>query len=565
MARLRFASLCALAVLTELWLSAAADETSAGDKLRILYSNRFTFTDDGFPLVTIELVNGRERIRLSAGRGASGHGASGQGVVVRPDGEGGSEIVGGSDWVITVEDGESAVVREWVVVESLETNDHSGLQNTLERWRQRGHEPHSFEVGTVFGVSGEVIDSREQLVAVAPGKGQRASALARTLAREHGVVERIHRELVRRPRGVIVARSGDTVVRNPSVIWFAPQRADGTLSIDGVPVAAGGSQLSQKRTTRRYFGSIYVTLGKDGKLSAVNAVAADKLLAGLVPSEIFPSAHEDALAAQAIAARTELLQKIGTRHLTDPFLLCATQHCQVYSGAGREHPRTTRAVARTRGQVLLRDTGGLVDARYSAACGGHGEHNDHIWGGHPDPALRGHVDGPADGALSKGFASGVDADNIEAFLAQKADSGYCGSTRYSKNRFRWKKRVTVAELTRRIAEKYPKIGRIRKLEPLTRGVSGRIGSVRIRGDRGTAVARGDLHIRRLFGGLRSTLFVTEPVTDNGQVTAFEFRGAGFGHGVGMCQVGAIGMAERGIPYTGILTHYYPGSRIKRFY
>ena len=94
--------------------------------------------------------------------------------------------------------------------------------------------------------------------------------------------------------------------------------------------------------------------------------------------KIFPQAHHQALAAQAIAARTELLQKIGKRHLSDPYLLCSHQHCQVYSGAGREHPRTTHAVEQTKGQVLVRKNGELVDARYSASCGGHSENNDFI-------------------------------------------------------------------------------------------------------------------------------------------------------------------------------------------
>lgn len=556
MARLRILSALSLTLLAALWLTAAADETSAGDKLRILYSNRFTFTDDGLPLLTIELVNSRERIHLT----------SQGGVTVRPDGEGGSEIVGGREWTISVEDSKPAVMREWVVVESLTAGDHAGLRDALTRWRERGYEPRAFEVGTVFGVEGEVIDAREQLVAVAPQKPGRGASRARTIAKKYGLTVRVHRELTRRPSGLIVARSGDIEVRNPSVIWFAPRSSNHTLSIDGVPSGAGGSQLDVTRERRRYFGRIYVTLDQSGELSAVNAVAADKLLAGLVPAEIFPSAADDALAAQAIAARTELLQKIGTRHLTDPFLLCATQHCQVYAGAGKEHPRTTRAVEKTRGQVLLRASGGLVDARYSAACGGHSEHNDYIWGGQPDPALRGAVDAAADSALGERFKNGVNEHNLAAFLSQPSDSGgYCGATRFGKNRFRWHKRVSAAELSRRVADKYPRVGRVQALEPLKRGVSGRIGALRIRGDRGQVVARGDLHLRRLLGGLRSSLFTVVPVTKGDTVEAFEFRGAGFGHGVGMCQVGAIGMAESGIPFDSILKHYYPGSRVKRFY
>src|SRR6185369_15590875 len=161
---------------------------------------------------------------------------------------------------------------------------------------------------------------------------------------------------------------------------------------EGVPTNTGGSQLSTGSQDRRYWGAVYVTLDHDGQLLVANAVPEDKLLAGLVPAEMYPDAPASALEAQAIAARTELLQKIGRRNLTDPFLLCSSQQCQVYAGAGKEDARTTKAIEKTRGIVLLRDGGGMVDIRYSASCGGHTENNEAIWGGEADPSLRGHRD-----------------------------------------------------------------------------------------------------------------------------------------------------------------------------
>lgn len=544
-----------LVAVAAVWLTASADETSTQDKLRILYSNQFTFTNDGVPLLTIELMSGQSEIQLS----------SGGGVLVRPDGEGGSEVVGGEHWTVTIEKAASASVREWTVVATLGPDDQHGLTMAMETWRKRGYKPRTFEIGTVFGVEGEVIDTREVLVALAPVATSRGARRAREIAAAHGVDTRVHYELHRRPRGMIVARTQGAVVRNPSVIWFAPKKAGGTLTLEDVEVGGGGSQLETRRETRRYFGSVYVAVGRDGKLVAVNAVPGDKLLAGLVPSEIYPDAPSAALAAQAIAARTELLQKIGTRHLTDPYLLCSHQHCQVYSGAGREHPRTTREVQNTRGLVLLREGGGLVDARYSAACGGHGEHNENIWGGTPDPSLRGHLDMPAESDLAVQFAGGIDENNIDRFLNLPAQSGYCGATRYGKGRFRWKKQVKTGELSRFVAAHYPRVGTVRSIEPLDRGLSGRIGRLRIQGSKGTAIAHGDLHIRRLLGGLRSSLFVVEKVGKDDFPEAFEFRGAGFGHGVGMCQIGAIGMAQNGKAYREILAHYYLGSRIQRLY
>lgn len=555
MVRARVISISLCFLLAMPWLVAQADETSSGDKLRILYSNRFTFTDDGYPLVTIELMSEQDEVRLS----------SAAGVIVQPDGEGGSEISAGQEWTVTVEDARPAVIREWTVVDSVPPGDHKAVAASMQRWRERGFQPHTFEVGTVFGVEGEVLDSRELLVVVAPVDAPLGGKQARAIASKYALDTRVHRELVERPRGTIVARSSGIEVRNPSVIWFAPKQAGATLTLRDVVVGRGGSQLQVGRETRHYLGRIYVTLGEDGRLVVVNAVPADRLLAGLVPSEIYPDASHAALAAQAIAARTELLQKIGTRHLTDPYLLCSHQHCQVYSGAGKEHPRTTQAVAETRGQVLLRAEGGLVDARYSASCGGHGEHNDNIWGGAPDLALRGHLDIGAGQQVGKNFSKGIDDQNIEDFLALEPSKSYCGVTRYGKGRFRWTQRVDSDELSRRVAVSYPNIGKVRALKPVDRGISGRIKELLIIGDKGRASAVGDLHIRRLLGGLRSTLFVVQAVGSSASPTAFEFRGAGFGHGVGMCQIGAIGMAESGKSFASILRHYYPGSRIKRLY
>lgn len=549
---------CLLVSAGALWWRAHADETSSGDKLRILYSNRLTFTNSATPLITVELMSGESEVRLS----------SQDGVLVMPDGPGSSEIRSGDRWTVRVEDARPALIHEWTVVEVLDHDKPSYLDDmaaSLRRWRGLGYEPRVFEVGAVFGVDGEVIDSREMLVGISPVEAPRGRAEASRIARKHNVETRTHQELVRRASGTIVATGEHAVIRNPAVIWFAPAGRGGTIALENVVAGGGGSQLETRRETRRYAGSIYVTVGSDGTLTAVNAVPADKLLAGLVPSEMYPEAPDEALAAQAVAARTDLLQKIGTRHLTDPYMLCSNQHCQVYSGAGHEHPRTTRAVKRTRGQVLLRESGGLMDARYSAACGGHGEHNDHIWGIPPDPSLRGHVDMAGNRKEVQPFVAGITDSNIEQFLTLPASASYCGATRYSKGRYRWTKRISTPDLSRYVAAHYPAVGTVRALEPLDRGVSGRIGRIRIRGDRGTVIATGDLHIRRLLGGLRSTLFAVTALGDLAAPHAFELRGAGFGHGVGMCQLGAIGMAQDGHDHAAILQHYYPRTRLKRLY
>ncbi len=541
----RGSALALLVVSAAVAAPAAADETSATDKLRILYSTRFTFTDDGLPLVTVEIMSGQKAVHLRA-RG---------GIAVRPDGAGGSavEADGADAWTVTVEDGRPAVLQDWTVVETLAPDDSRGIAAGLARWKARGFEPRTFELGTVFGVEGEVIDTREVRIAIDPVAAGKGSARAAEVARRYGVATRVHQELVRRPAGTIVARSGATTIRNPSVLWFQPRRASETIAVADVPTGTGGSQLETGSEDRRYWGSVYATLDHDGALTVANAVGEDKLLAGLVPAEMYPDAPAAALEAQAIAARTELLQKIGRRNLTDPFLLCSSQQCQVYAGAGKEDARTTRAIEATRGIVLLRDGGGLVDVRYSASCGGHGEDNDAIWGGDPDPSLRGRADG-AGGGMTR-----ITDGNIGAFLDGERDA-WCNQPRLGKGKFRWTETVSAGDLTARVATEHPEVGRVQRLIARQRGASGRIGVLAIEGDQGRVEIAGDLHIRRLLGGLKSTLFEVHREGD-----AFVFRGAGFGHGVGMCQMGAIGMASAGKSHAQILAHYFRGTHLHRLY
>src|SRR5829696_8787521 len=122
----------ALAIVCVLAAVAHADDTSASDKLRILYSTRFTFNDDGLPLITVEIMGKRRDVKLRA-RG---------GVVVRPDGAGGSAIEtdGGESWTITVENPKPAVIHEWSVVETLGPEDATGITAAAARWKERGFE-----------------------------------------------------------------------------------------------------------------------------------------------------------------------------------------------------------------------------------------------------------------------------------------------------------------------------------------------------------------------------------------------------------------------------------------
>jgi SpoIID/LytB domain protein len=146
-------------------------------------------------------------------------------------------------------------------------------------------------------------------------------------------------------------------------------------------------------------------------------VPLEELLRGLVPSEMPASAPPEALRAQAVTARSNVLAQVGTRHLADPWSICSDVHCQAYRGEAAHVASTDAAVRATRGEAIVdAATGRIVDGVYSAMCGGHGEDNEAVWGGTPNPSLRGRPDlGAADAAS---WAGGLAReDRVAAFLA----------------------------------------------------------------------------------------------------------------------------------------------------
>ena len=535
------APVAVLALLSTLPRTAATDELSGADKLRVIWSNQMSWTPAGIPIVTVGIADGRDEVSVEAVQADT--------VRVLPDGDGGAEVRGGARWRVRVTGATKAVVAWHVVVAGGRASDAERLAIDSAKWRERGFVPKTFELGTVFGLRGEVIDMRRLVVGVSPSdSAEHARKAAKDLAARFHVETSIHPVVLERPHGMLTATDErGTVVKNEGVVWFAPEADGGSLAIPDV--TPGSAER------RSYAGKIYVTLGSDGRLSVANAVPEDRLLSGLLPAEIGASAPPEALKAQAVAARNELLAKLGTRHLTDPYRLCSRAHCQVYAGAGREDARGQAAIAATRGELLVRPDGTLVDAVYSAACGGHTEDNDRAWGAAPDPALRGVVDvEEADRAALSRFDPVTD---VATFLDPLPVKPSCAAS----NSFRWTLRVEA-----KTVEEKAGVGRIRDVELVSRGTSGRVVRLRVTGEKGSKEVTSELEVRRLFGGLKSALFVMSIERDEaGFARAFSFRGGGFGHGVGMCQSGAIGMAEKGHAYRDILKRYYQGSTVRRFY
>jgi stage II sporulation protein D len=429
---------------------------------------------------------------------------------------------------------------------------HPGVNEVAaaqKAWRARGYEPQTFEVGSLFALKGRVLDSRRVLVTVAAFDDEAAArAKAKALGDELGIDATLYLEVKERPSGTLEATDGRVVVRNAGMLWFLADDPN-RLTLADVPKEAGGREL------RPYFGQLYAAVGRDGKLVIVNSVSEEKLLAGLLPAEMSAEYPSEALKAQAVAARNILLAKIAERHPGEPFSICSTQHCQVYAGAGHEDPRTTKIVQDTRGQLLVDEaTQSLIDTLYSASCGGHGEDNDKVWGTAPDPSLRGKLD------LEPSSAEPV--QDVDRFLAVDPPTlPYCARPRLAASSYRWSALVDVTQLAARA-----NVGRIRSVDVVSRGVSGRVAELHIVGEYGTRDVHGELAVRRMLGGLKSSLISLFAHRDaSGFIDRLNVHGGGYGHGIGMCQVGAVGMAEAGKKYDEILRHYYTRAKLERFY
>lgn len=538
-----------IAIALLLLSSAALAELNRADRTAALYSTQLAFDGDNVPVVTIAVMEGQESIRVSAV----------DGLLVMPDGPGGAQVElppGKRPFEARLDGSSPSSVRYRVVVARIAAARVEDVRAARRRWEERDFKVRVVELGSVFGFYGRVLDSRVALVCIDQIHTDRAAALdaAGTLEGAYDDADvSLHEEAESRASGAVVLTDGTTTIRNQDVIWVEG-RGGRPVVVEDVEFGVGFPWHG--RETRTYAGRIALTVDRSGRLAAINQVAAEKLLEGLVPAEIYASSPPETLKAQAVTARGELLAKIGLRHLADPYLICSDQHCQVYRGVGHEDPRTSAAVAATKGRMLFRGER-LVDAVYSASCGGHTEHNEQAWEQQPDPALRGLRD---DASPSREEP----VTDVARFLEEPSDA-WCRKSSKGASSFRWEKRIPADELRARVAKRQD-LGRILELRILARGVSGRARTLEIVGERGTVRVERELPIRQLLGSLKSALFVVEAVAgDDGLPREFVIRGGGFGHGVGMCQNGAIGQGEAGRAYADILRHYYQGSTVEQIY
>ena len=301
--------------------------------------------------------------------------------------------------------------------------------------------------------------------------------------------------------------------------------------------------------------------------SSVVTLPLEEYLRGVVPSEIGASAPPEAKAAQAVAARAFAAVALGSRkHAAEGCDVCDTVHCQVYSALDKATTATDAAVSATRGLILMY-AGKPMPAYYASNCGGHTEDIGNSW---PERANQAAYRGIAhlDGAGKSDLDLTKDAD-FRKWLASSPDA-YCNPQKsevvgWAGKNFRWTRELTADEATSLVATKKD-IGRVLQIRAGTRGESGRLSEVEFVGEKGKLRVSPQLSIRDLFDPmLKSSAFSVETSGPATRPTHFILRGAGSGHGVGMCQTGAMGMANAGKSFREILKHYYPKAILEKFY
>lgn len=320
------------------------------------------------------------------------------------------------------------------------------------------------------------------------------------------------------------------------------------------------------REAPSYRGSMRFGRAADGSLAVVNELPIEHYLLGVVGPEIGNFAPDEALKAQAVAARSETWAKLQQGYVSDDPLYDFTDTSpQVYRGWREENQAVRRAIDATRGEILVWH-GQPIDAVYGHSCGGVVAEVSEVWGGAPLAWSRKRWD--RDGApgnvelQSFEAAHGVTrTDGVDAWCSPHQD----GFPRYAEKHFRWRRAWSAEDLTRMIDPVY-RTGAVRGISILKRSASGRVQRLRIEGAQRNVELKRELHIRGALGNLKSTFFtMTTDEDSSGELERVYIYGAGYGHGVGMCQMGAYMLAKGGRGYRDILTHYFSGVSFDRLY
>ena len=367
-------------------------------------------------------------------------------------------------------------------------------------------------------------------------------------------------------------------------LCFKPQSPTDSFSLEDVVI--GVNFHWQRLETQTFRGSLRL-LADGGKIWTINDLPVEDYLESVISSEMSAQSSLPLLMAHAVISRSWLMSQIDGKSSPntqethgDAFIrwydhtdhtlfdVCADDHCQRYQGITKEtSPNVAEAIRRTRGELLTYG-GEICDARFSKCCGGAMEEFQYCWDDTPKPYLKGIGDTP-----EETIPDLTVEENARKWILSSPKS-FCNTSdkrvlsqvlndydQETTDFYRWRVSYSQDELSRLVEKKLGAgLGTVTDLQPLKRGTSGRICELRIVGTKKTIVVGKELEIRRSLSEthLYSSAFVVEKHGDT-----FELVGAGWGHGVGLCQIGAAVMGDQGYGYDEILKHYYPGAEIEK--
>ena len=388
-----------------------------------------------------------------------------------------------------------------------------------------------------------------------------------------------------------------------SQLTFHPQSADASFSLSDVTI--GVNFHWERKETQTFLGTLRFVVESD-KIVAINELPVEKYLESVISSEMSATSSLELLKAHAVISRSWLLAQMKKRREVAEsgnnffsftkkedtlirwydredhtlFDVCADDHCQRYQGITKEtSPHVAEAIRQTKGQILM-DGEEICDARFSKCCGGITEEFQYCWEDTPKTYL----------TAVRDIALGVEHTLPNLTNEEEAEKwirfnppAFCNTQdkkilsevlndydQETVNFYRWKETLSQEKLQQLIADKLKMdLGAILDIKAVERGKSGRISKLQIIGTEKTFTIGKELEIRRTLSDshLLSSAFVVDKYDkdEQGVPQRFELIGAGWGHGVGLCQIGAAVMGEQGYHYDAILLHYYQGAEIKKLY
>ena len=388
-----------------------------------------------------------------------------------------------------------------------------------------------------------------------------------------------------------------------SQLTFHPQSADASFSLSDVTI--GVNFHWERKETQAFLGTLRFVVESD-KIVAINELPVEKYLESVISSEMSATSSLELLKAHAVISRSWLLAQMKKRREVAEsgnnffsftkkedtlirwydredhtlFDVCADDHCQRYQGITKEtSPHVAEAIRQTKGQILM-DGEEICDARFSKCCGGITEEFQYCWEDTPKTYL----------TAVRDIALGVEHTLPNLTNEEEAEKwirfnppAFCNTQdkkilsevlndydQETVNFYRWKETLSQEKLQQLIADKLKmNLGAILDMKAVERGKSGRISKLQIIGTEKTFTIGKELEIRRTLSDshLLSSAFVVDKYDkdEQGVPQRFELIGAGWGHGVGLCQIGAAVMGEQGYHYDAILLHYYQGAEIKKLY